>query len=207
MGEEGRKKDTIFLSVIGIATLLVAIIGATFAWFSATVTGNETASSVTVTTATLGIIYTNGNEIVLDRVEPQDTSDSATSALIATDQTKTFTIEPAESANVVQNYTINWDIATFDFAQKEELVYSLSGKITGSPTGGNEAGTLVATKTGEAMPANTGVTAIGTGQVSPGETHTYTLTVWFKETGSNQNYNQGKTFRGKIYVTTDEVSA
>ncbi len=183
-----KKGNTIFLSVIGIATLLVAIIGATFAWFSATVTGNDQASSVEVTTATLGVNYTNGNEIKMLKVLPGATSGD-----------KTFTVA-SQGANVDQTYTINWDITTFDFIDKSDLVYSLSGSAS-------DTGTPVATKTNEAMPTSTGVTAIGNGTLKPEETHTYTISVEFLETGSNQNSNQGRNFAGKISVTAANVSA
>jgi len=53
---ESNKGQTIFLSVIGIATLLVAIVGATFAWFSTGITGSQNAETATVTTATVGAI-------------------------------------------------------------------------------------------------------------------------------------------------------
>ena len=53
---ESNKGQTIFLSVIGIATLLVAIVGATFAWFSTGITGSQDAETATVTTATVGAI-------------------------------------------------------------------------------------------------------------------------------------------------------
>ena len=196
--EQEKKGNTVFLSVIGIATLLVAIIGATFAWFSATVTGNDQASSVTVTTATLGINYVNGQEIKMLKAMPGATSGD-----------KTFTIA-SQNATVNTGYTINWNIDTFDFVNKADLVYSLSGQKTST------AGTLVATKTDEAMPTSTGTTAIGNGTLSvvddgagnyTQDTHTYTLSVKFKETGSNQNSNQGKSFYGRIQVTTPEVSA
>ncbi len=183
-----KNKQTIFLSAIAIVTLLVAIIGATFAYFSAIVTGNEEASSVEVTTATLGISYTNGNEIKMIKVFPGATSGD-----------KTFTVA-SEGATVDQVYTINWEVATFDFTNKEDLVYSLSGTA-------DSTGTPVETKIDEPMPTSTGVTAIGDGTLKPDETHTYTLNVKFKETGSNQNSNQSKTFVGKISVTAFETSA
>ena len=50
MGE--NKGQTIFLSVIGIATLLVAIIGATFAYFTTSMGGTQ--GTVNATTAKLG---------------------------------------------------------------------------------------------------------------------------------------------------------
>ena len=43
--------------------------------------------------------------------------------------------------------------------------------------------------------------------IAPGITHTYTLTALFKETGSNQNYNQNKYFNGTLNIgdgTIDE---
>ena len=57
MGE--NKGQTIFLSVIGIATLLVAIIGATFAYFTTTM-GNKDAVTGTVTTATISAVTLSG---------------------------------------------------------------------------------------------------------------------------------------------------
>ena len=41
------KKNTMLLTVIAVATLLVAVVGATFAYFSVTVSGNNTATNVT----------------------------------------------------------------------------------------------------------------------------------------------------------------
>ena len=38
---ENRKGNEIFLGVVGVATLLVAIVGATFAYFSATTNSDE----------------------------------------------------------------------------------------------------------------------------------------------------------------------
>ena len=55
MGEENRKGPGIFYAVIGVATLVVAIIGATFAYFTATATDDDT---VTGTAATTGLSLT-----------------------------------------------------------------------------------------------------------------------------------------------------
>ena len=41
------KKNTMLLTVIAIATLLVAVVGATFAYFSVTATNNATATTAT----------------------------------------------------------------------------------------------------------------------------------------------------------------
>lgn len=99
---DNNKGQTIFLSVIGIATLLVAIIGATFAYFSLTVTGNEQASSIFVTTATLGQInFIDGTQIKWDNVmlEKDGTGNS---------ETKTFTVE--NTADTALTSDITYDV-------------------------------------------------------------------------------------------------
>ena len=61
---EESKGQAIFLSVIGVSTLLVAIVGATFAWFSITVEGNDEAQNMVFTTANLGVVsFNDGAEI------------------------------------------------------------------------------------------------------------------------------------------------
>ncbi len=42
------KNNTVLLTVIGIATLLVAVVGATFAYFSAQLSGTENQSTMTI---------------------------------------------------------------------------------------------------------------------------------------------------------------
>ena len=64
--KEKQKSNTVILTIILSATFLVVMIGATFAYFTAKVSGNDTASSVIVNTASLGTItYTNGTELKL----------------------------------------------------------------------------------------------------------------------------------------------
>lgn len=60
-----EKKNTILLTVIAVATLLVAVVGATFAYFTANVTTtNADRNTTTVTTRTIAsATMTLGNEI------------------------------------------------------------------------------------------------------------------------------------------------
>ena len=51
--EKGRR-DTVLLTVIAIATLLVAIVGATFAFFTAQLNGNNRTSTITIQSSTGG---------------------------------------------------------------------------------------------------------------------------------------------------------
>lgn len=65
-----NRGQTIFLSVIGIATLLVAIIGATFAYFTTTMSNNGDAGASNVTTAKLGGINFKSTSVADTNILP-----------------------------------------------------------------------------------------------------------------------------------------
>jgi predicted ribosomally synthesized peptide with SipW-like signal peptide len=67
-----EKKNTILLTVIAIATLLVAVVGATFAYFTATLTpANEGNNTVEVTTRTMvAVTYNEGAKLTATDVLP-----------------------------------------------------------------------------------------------------------------------------------------
>lgn len=183
---DNGKGQSIFLSVIGIATLLVAIIGATFAWFSVTIQGNDSASSIIVTTATLGTVYFNdGAEINMDNIRPETSPQ----------KTKTFTIVNTTSGATEEiGYTISLEVDTNTLSPVAEgfFVHSLSGIKNGN-------GTLATAITEAAVP--TATTVLGQGILSGTETHTYTYSIQFKEANKDQNAAQGKTFIGRLQVT------
>ena len=56
--------------MIAVATLLTAVIGTTFAYFTATVTGNETSKNVNVTTADMSVVYTQGDKVSIANLVP-----------------------------------------------------------------------------------------------------------------------------------------
>lgn len=185
--DNNKKGNTVLLTVIAVATLLVAVVGATFAYFTATVTGNDTASSVVVSTAKVGTItYTNGNELTLTNAYP-----GATASI-------TFTVASANDSTTNVKYGIAWDSITNGFVTKSDLVYTLTGSNSGN------AGTVINVASETQVPDTAGTIA-STGVLAPGETHTYTLTVTFKETGVDQNSNQGKNFVGRIQVNTGDT--
>ena len=102
----------LFYGVIGVATLIVAIIGATFAWFTATAAGNQT---TTVTSGNLVIEYTDGTTMVATNLKP------ATEAQVK-----------AAYANNKCAHT--GDVAVADIQNNESVcsVYQFTVKNTGS---------------------------------------------------------------------------
>lgn len=61
--KENNKGSMIILTVIGIATLLVAVVGATFAYFTVQIQGNVDESTVQVQSSKMLITYAHGNKI------------------------------------------------------------------------------------------------------------------------------------------------
>lgn len=184
---KGKKENTILLTIVSVATFVVALAGATFAYFTARVSGNDEASSVVVNTAQIGTItFETTNEIKLEDAYPGITSNELEFSVAADDKSTT---------NV--KYALVWDQIDNQFVEQSDLVYTLSGSSNNEDSNG------LVPNVNEVQVPNTKAT-IGVGSLSPKETHTYRLSVKFKETGSNQNANQGKSFTGKIQVTTGD---
>ena len=75
MERENNNGNTVLLTVIGVATLLVALVGATFAYFTATIT-NRSTQSVSLSTATpVGLIYEGHSLQLLNAVPGEETLD------------------------------------------------------------------------------------------------------------------------------------
>ena len=60
MTKDGKTRD-IFFGIVAIATLIVAIIGATLAYFSISVSSNE--GVINATAATVSIEYNDGQQV------------------------------------------------------------------------------------------------------------------------------------------------
>ena len=182
------KSNTIFLSVIGIAALLVAVIGATFAWFSISINGNDNAQDMVITTATLGsITFTDGDAINAANIYP------------GAERSKTFTVAQTDNKAIeLVNYNVvlNINSNTLTPVAAGQFVHSLTS--TGNTNGGT-LGTLAES----VVPTTT--TTIATGTISGYETHSYTYTIKLKNVNADQNACQGKTFDG--YITIDLIDS
>lgn len=177
MGE--NKGQTIFLSVIGIATLLVAIIGATFAYFTSTAgtgTGNVdlTAKTVAGFTATAGSI--TSDETILP-----GWSKSADISVATTDKT-----------DVPYDYScvLSVDATT---TLTDMYVSVAAAAADAAPAGDIKAGTNTELQAGKEVELLAGTVGNTTGA----ETKAATYTIKFKETGAVQA-NQGAKFKATV---------
>ncbi len=171
-----NKGQTIFLSVIGIATLLVAIIGATFAYFTTSMGGTQ--GTVKATTAKIGKSTFTAQSVSGTAVLPGWTSGA---------KTVTVTLGPSD-------YDVKYT-CTLDMTANPLTDLTLTVAGTNAQTSVN--GKL---KTG----ANKVVIASGTLAKSATEqTASMTYTLSFPETGADQNGQQGATITGTVTCATD----
>ena len=166
-----NKGQTIFLSVIGIATLLVAIIGATFAYFTTSMGGTQ--GTVKATTAKIGAASFTAQSVSGTAVLPGWTSDA---------KSVTVTLGPSDYD---VKYTCTLDMTTNSLT---DLTLTVAG--TNAQTTVNGKLKPGATKT---------VIASGTLAKSATEqTASMTYTLDFPETGADQNAQQGATIAGTV---------
>ena len=111
MDNENRKEDKrgIFLGIVGILTLIVAIIGASFAYFSLNARSNENA--VKVQAATVQIVYEEGQNIAIDNIIPS-TQEIALETVRRAGETRTGTDEKYVACMDDNNYRV---CGTYDF--------------------------------------------------------------------------------------------
>jgi predicted ribosomally synthesized peptide with SipW-like signal peptide len=228
------KNNTLLLTVIAIATLLVAVIGATFAYFTNTLQG-EDKSTVTVKSALLTITFNDATGSVItanENVEP------SANALI----TKNFTLTPSNPTSQTMPYKLylvvdkntftNQNAATIDgiSGTAKSLYAELVAKTTASATGekvtsgkwyvpetvtysggfDDANATAVTPSALYKDEAGVNVNAIGIDMgegafaANATDPHSYTLNIYFKDSGLSQDTDKKKSFQGHIALSTYE---
>ena len=118
-----NRKNTILLTVIAVATLLVAVVGATFAYFTAQGGGTATTDVKVTTSTSSSSSFELGAEIKVDA--NQTTFDSEEAAHRTGSQTGTVTWTPsnqAEGDDLNFCYSVNLNVTTNSFEYIDEEV-------------------------------------------------------------------------------------
>lgn len=216
MNENGGKNNTILLTVIAIATLLVVVTGATFAYFAAVVSGNDTASSISITAAQNGTTITasGGEEVRLQNIYPKGTtagSEWATKTLTLTSTANegntgtsvyTFKINVDESDNFRLHDSQGSVITDNDKNDIKNIKFTFTNVPVAGTTIQNAEGTPTAVSVYE---ASTNGTVIGSGVVSNANANTvkYELKVFYDNASYNQNDGRDTERVFTFHVTYD----
>ena len=177
-----KSKNTLIVSIIALALVLI---GVTYAYFSARITGLENASTISLTAGRMGIVFSEGSEdFEASNIYPRE------EAWI----TKTFTLTGYNTTDQEMNYYAGFMVINNTFPNTY-LTYDLRVLEATS-------GTPIVEKTGVQI-NGTGYIRFGKGTFrgANGDHHSYEVKIYFKDNGKDQNDAQEAIFNGKLYVT------
>ena len=190
-----EKKNVIFLSVIAVATLLTAVIGTTFAYFTAQV-GGDAGNGMDITTAKMEVTYAQSSTISIDKLIPGQ----------AIDPMK-FTVTNTGGSAVDFNLawtgvTKSWAAQDFSWTKggsDDDITYTLKSCDSTYAT-------CEVIHAASILPAADGVInttkTLTLNSGSTGNVGYYMLEVTFKDTGAAQDALQGQSFTGKVVVNS-----
>lgn len=191
--ENDKRRNKTLLLILGVATVLVALIGATFAYFTAVIRYENAPQSVLLTTLEVeGLEYTATGILSLTDASPDSNKI----------ESKDFTIKnPNTTAVITYSMVLKTDINTFTLS--EEVVNGETVKYNDQLVVTVSGGALTTPKVIDLTDGtNTeDVVILSNRRLGPNESDVYTASVVFKEINKNQDNNQGKSYLGHIDVT------
>lgn len=206
----------IFYGVIGVATLIVAIIGATFAYFTATNTNTGTITGTAATagldlsvTAAEGYTSTTNPNLVPQLTSTIGTASSDTNKCVdGNGNTVCKVYEVTVGNKGTSSVTIAGTI-TFSGGTYANLKWGKSDTVTGFTETNSNYTALGTTPNTDILIDLKGSGTVGTKQLSStgsaGATYTFYVIVYISETDGEQNTTDTGTFQGT--VTFNSASA
>ncbi|MBE6158290.1 MAG: hypothetical protein E7159_00470 [Firmicutes bacterium] len=165
------------LLTIVIAFLILSLVTvASFAYFSASVQGNDNAYDTVITSGEMALMLNDGEQVGLNNAIPGDSV------------TKEFSVK--NTGTVQTTYDVYFSELTNLFEDKNDLVYIVT----------SDNGCADSTEKIVLSESSDESKMISSCLINPNQTHNYTLTITFKDDGTNQDDNKGKQFKTKIAV-------
>ena len=172
-------KDKMTLFVTGMFLLLIMTTGLSYAYFSASVKGNENAKNVVVEAGTLSLVYTDGPEIKVQNIKPGWST------------TKEVSVK--NNGTLGAYYNVIWQSLTNTISNNELVLSATCQRL-------NASGIVEGTCDSISQAAISDMTIAKRVSIESGITHKYTFTILFKEINADQNTNQGKKFNGVLGI-------
>ena len=175
---ENQDKKPNIIAIIGAIVLLVlAVVGLSYAFFSAFIKNGETATSIEGTGANLSLVYTDGKSVI-----------TSSNIMPGWSATKTFTVTNNGEADTY--YKLNISNITNEFVEG-----GLTFSIASADGGTSVAEQAVGTTTRTISPSIT---------IAEGATHTYTVTAKYINLNTDQTPDLGKSFSYTIGIEASQ---
>ena len=172
-------KDKKILIGTVLALLLLLTTGLSYAYFSTTVKGNDTAKDMVVEAGTLKLTYTDGPAINAQYIKPGWST------------TKEVSVK--NNGTLDAYYNVIWQSLTNTITNNELVLSATCQRL-------NASGTVEGSCESISQVPISDMTIAKKINIEAGITHKYTFTILFKETNADQNYNQGKEFNGVLGI-------
>lgn len=185
-----NKRNLIITSSIFLI-LIIVIVGVTFAYFVADITGNDTAKKTQINSGTLELTFETSEYISNSYGELINDSQKETLA----DHTN-FTIKHTAKSNVTAKY--NLELTDIDISQNlksPDFKWELS--IDGKTVKSGNFGSIGSSTTISIAEAQT---------LAPTKTANCVFRVWLSETSSDQSSLYEGTFKGKISLVAESLA-
>lgn len=207
---ENKNGRGIFYGVIGVATLIVAIIGATFAYFASTASGTNGAVNA-------GSVNLAGTLTITDTADTRTQLIPTTPAIMKQSYEQTGTDAKAKCKGVsAADDTAIYDLCSpYEFTLKNDATVAQQVYLsltTGANTFTNlqycvyEGAAPLTTTTKvecKAVPAASTPEALFNVNLAAGESKTYTVVLFINETNADQtSTDSGKAYAGTISAST-----
>ena len=175
---ENQDKKPNIIAIIGAIVLLVlAVVGLSYAFFSAFIKNGETDPSIEGTGANLSLVYTDGKSVI-----------TSSNIMPGWSATKTFTVTNNGEADTY--YKLNISNITNEFVDG-----GLTFSIASADGGTSVAEQAVGTTTRTISPSIT---------IAEGATHTYTVTAKYINLNTDQTPDLGKSFSYTIRIEASQ---
>ncbi len=189
---EGKSK-TIIISIIGtILSIAIVSLGVTYAFFSASIIGSESGSTIVAEAGIMQISVSGGNNVTAENIMPDNDNPWGT---------KTISLTGTNTTEKSMSYKIKLVVDNNEF-KKANMQYTLTSTNTE-----NNGAVITSVTTATDITA-----AVGTSQVLGGTTqvgyflnaskvaHTYVLKLFYPETNTDQSEDMGAKFAAHIVI-------
>ena len=191
--EKKENRKILLYAILTVTSFIAVSFGTAYAFYTATIIGNEENGEVQIKTANVFAVFNNDKDLIAENVLP-GFSDTMEFSIV--------NVSPTE--NAYGNYTIVWEINENSINSKD-FVYTLNGEtyVNGEKVDNNIARNKVVNIGTTIVPAVSDI--LGTGTINTGVTHKYVLRITFRENGKNQNDLMGKKLDSYITVKGEPV--
>ena len=184
--KNNKKQIVIATSVLVLVTLL--LLGLTYAYYKTRVVGNTSDKSISVTMADLELTYEDNSAEILGENAVPIPSDTEIGSKVFTVNNKGLDIS---FVVVIDNVSITKNQVATTF-ESNDFRYTLTCKR-------KDGTACVGVTTQSVFPINGGI-LVGD-SIKANDVYTYTLKLWYIDTGEDQSADMGKSLQARINIT------